>query len=358
MKSFLASLTVVTAATLIVGCGKSADSFSLLSDASSYKQNSVYTPRKVDILWVIDNSGSMASSQRNLTDNFQSFIQKFLQTDSDFHMAVTTTDAFLSPYASQYSAYSRIRDGVTNQDMNNHSGVFVMRKDTPNLNSVFLTNVTQGIRGSGDERAFSSMETTLNDSWNASFRRPDAFLAVIIVSDEDDFSHNDLTTGMNGYYFTENYSDPNMFSVQHYMDFLTNFTASAGAGTNFSVNAITIFDQVCFDQLKGNGQKFSQRYGQLVTASSGKLISLCSDFSTSLQDLSKSILELSSEFALSRIPIESTIVVTVNGVSVPQDAANGWTYKAASNSIIFHGNAIPQAGADVRINFDPAGVKN
>lgn len=334
------------------------DSFSRLADASSYKQNSVYTPRKVDILWVVDNSGSMASSQKNLTDHFQSFIEKFMQTNSDFHMAVTTTDAYLTPYDSLYADYSKIRDGVTNQDLNNHSGVFVMKKDTPNLNNVFLTNITQGIRGAGDERAFSSIEATLKDTRNAGFRRADAFLAVIIVSDEDDFSHNDLTTGLAGYYFTENYSDPNMFSIQRYMDFLTNFTSAAGSGTNFSVNAITIFDQACFDQLKGNGQKFSQRYGQLVTASSGKLISLCSDFSTSLQDLSRSILELSSEFSLARLPIESTIVVTVNGVVVPQGATNGWTYKSASNSIVFHGSAIPQAGADVRINFDPAGVKN
>lgn len=358
MKSFIASLTMATTiATMVTGCGKSADSFSLLSDASSYKQNATYVPRKVDILWVIDNSGSMATSQKNLTDHFGSFIEKFVQTDSDFHMAVTTSDAYLAPYLNNFN-FSRIRDGVTNGVLNQHSGVFVMKKDTPNLSSVFLTNITQGTKGSGDERAFSSFEETLQNPWNVDFRRPDAFLAVIIVSDEDDFSHNDFTTGTSGYYFTEDYNDPTMFTIQHYMDYLTNFTSTGGAGKNFSVNAITIFDDACYNQLKGNGQKKSRRYEELVTASAGTLISLCSDFSQSLQVLSESIVELSSVFALNRIPLEATIVVIVDGVTVPKDATNGWTYDAAANSIAFHGTAIPQAGADVKINFDPAGVKN
>jgi hypothetical protein len=357
MKSFLASLTILTAAALMVGCGKSADSFSLLSDGSSYKQNATYVPRKVDILWVIDNSGSMASSQANLAAHFQSFIQNFQNAGSDFHMAVTTSDAYMAPYYNDFTR-SRIRDGVTDSDRNQHSGVFVMTPSTANLSQVFLTNITQGIRGSGDERVFSSFEETLKNSWNSSFRRTDASLAIIMVSDEDDFSHNDFTTGMNGYYFTEDYNDPTLFSIQHYMDFLTSYTATAGAGKNFTVNAITIHDDACYNQLKGSGQKKSQRYEALVAASGGTLISLCSDFTQSLQDLSKSIVQLSSKFQLNRIPVESSIVVIVDGVTVPHDAANGWIYESASNSIAFYGTAIPQAGADVVINFDPAGVKN
>lgn len=357
MKGFIASLTILTATTLVVGCSKSADSFSLLADGSSYKQNANYVPRKVDILWVVDNSGSMQSSQANLAANFNSFIQKFIQTDSDFHMAVTTSDAFLAPYYNDFTM-SRIRDGVTDANLNQHSGVFVMNKNTPNLSNVFLTNITQGIRGSGDERAFSSFEETLKNPWNASFRRADAFLAIIIVSDEDDFSHNDFTTGLQGYYFSEDYNDPKMYSIQHYVNFLTNYTAGSSAGKNFSVNAITIFDSACYNQLKGNGQKLSKRYGELVNATGGQLVSLCSDFSQSLQLLSESIVELSSVFQLNRFPIEETIVVMVNNVVVPKDAINGWTYDAATNSIAFHGTAIPQAGADVKINFDPAGVKN
>lgn len=354
MKCRLATLTIAAAATLLTGCNKSADSFSLLADASSYKQNAQYIPRKVDVLWVVDNSGSMENSQTRLANSFQSFINKFIQTDSDFHMAVTTSDAFLAPYHSTYADYSRIRDGAGAV----HSGVFVMDKNTPDMANVFLKNIKQGINGSGDERAFSSMMQTLNDPWNVNFRRPDAFLAIIIVSDEDDFSHNDSANGLTSYYFTENYADPKMYSVQSYIDSLTSFTAAGGAGKNFSVNTISILDSACLTQLKDSAQKIGQRYIELADATGGQKISLCSDFSQSLQVLSESIVELSSVFQLTREPIVESISVVVDGVVVPQDAANGWTYDAATISIAFHGTAIPAAGADVRINFDPTGVKN
>jgi hypothetical protein len=198
----------------------------------------------------------------------------------------------------------------------------------------------------------------LTDARNSAFRRPDAFLAVIIVSDEDDFSHNDNTNGMNTYNFMENYNDPSMYSIQHYVDFLTNFTASAGAGKNFSVNTISILDSACLNKLQNSAQKIGQRYKQLASATGGKATSLCDDFSDSLKVLADAIVDLSSEFKLTREPIESTISVTVIGVVVPKDAVNGWTYNASAISISFHGSAVPAAGADVRINFDPKGVKN
>lgn len=354
MKSRLATLTFVTAtAAMIVGCNKSVDSYSLLADGSSYKQNAEYIPRKVDILWVVDNSGSMETSQSDLAVNFKSFIGKFVASGSDFRMAVTTSDAFLAPYYNN-DARARLKPG---KDLTGQAH-YVMTPDTPDLENVFLTAIKVGIKGSGDERAFSSFKEALTNSINDGFHRSDAFLAVIIVSDEDDFSHNDLTTGMDGYYFTENYNDPKIYSVQSYIDFLTDFTAAGGPGKNFSVNTISILDQACLDLRKDSAQKIGKRYMELADAAGGQQISICSDFSQSLQSLSESIVELSSVFSLGREPIIESITVTVNGAAVPEDPDNGWTYDPATWSIAFHGSAVPAAGADVRINYDPAGVKN
>ncbi|QDG51510.1 hypothetical protein FIV42_12370 [Persicimonas caeni] len=48
-------------------------------------------PEKVDILWVIDNSGSMCQEQEALRDEFDSFIEEFTARNIDFHIGVTTT---------------------------------------------------------------------------------------------------------------------------------------------------------------------------------------------------------------------------------------------------------------------------
>jgi hypothetical protein len=369
MTGRFATLSLSAAAVLFMACGKSADSFSLLADGSSFKQNSAYVPRKVDVLWVIDNSGSMATSQQKLASNFKAFIRRFTGGNTDFRMAVTTTDAYLVPYYNDTTdptqprySLARLRPG---KDLSNNLH-YTMDPSTPDLENVFLTAIQQGISGAGDERAFSSFEQALSSPLNTGFHRPGAFLSVIIVSDEDDFSHNDLSDDpanrMKKYYFSENYNDPNMYSITKYTDFLKQFTAGDGAGKNFSVNSISSIDEACATILRNGqanaAQKVSHRYFSLVDATGGVKGSLCSDFGQTLDIISGSILNLSSVFQLNRVPNPDTIVIYVNGVVVPPGAVDGWTYDAATNSISFNGTAIPAAGADVNITFDPAGVKN
>ncbi len=45
----------------------------------------------IDILWMIDNSGSMCEEQKVLRENFQTFIQQLTRTTINFHIGVTTT---------------------------------------------------------------------------------------------------------------------------------------------------------------------------------------------------------------------------------------------------------------------------
>ena len=47
---------------------------------------------KVDILWVIDNSLTMADEQAEVADKFGEFIQSIESTGLDFHVGVITTD--------------------------------------------------------------------------------------------------------------------------------------------------------------------------------------------------------------------------------------------------------------------------
>src|SRR5205085_9381823 len=60
----------------------------------SFKQNNAVFNNQIDILWVVDNSGSMNPYQTNLTNNFSSFINNFQNKGYDFHISVTTSDTF------------------------------------------------------------------------------------------------------------------------------------------------------------------------------------------------------------------------------------------------------------------------
>lgn len=356
LKEFSISIYFMLLALLVSSCQKSNDSFSLLSEQSTFKQGTSLTARKIDILWVVDNSGSMQSSQDNIANNFRSFIQKFQQKNYDFQIGVTTSDAYLA-YHYNDNNRSKLKDGARlSSSVTTSSGYNIIDKFTANIESTFLINITQGTLGSGDERAFMSMQHALLNPLNSSFKRQGSYLAVIIVSDEEDFSHNDYQNGVSSYYFTENYNDPKMYSVQSYVNFLDSYTNSTATLRNYSVSSIYIPNSTCLSQL-GTGRKISQRYPQLSDLTGGVKASLCGNFADSLQLISDTVLDLASVFELDREPIPETIVVTVNGAFVPQGATNGWTYEAAANTISFHGTAVPPADANITINFDPKTVK-
>lgn len=347
----------------IAGCDKSGGySYSLLSANQSFGQSASTVNNKVDILWVVDNSSSMTPLQTNLVNNFNSFISNFQTKGYDFRMAVTTTDAYLANAAfNNDPTQSSFRDGVGST----HTGVFVIDSTTPNLTQTFVTNASQGQAGSGDERAFSSFQEALNNPANANFVRSDSFFSIIILSDEDDFS--DITRPQGSWLVSggipdHDYQNPNMPSVDSYLSYLDTFTNSASAtNRRYNVSAIAVLDSTCLNQHIPDAPStvVGQRYVQMANETNGVVGSICdANYSTTLQNIQQKILELSTQFPLNRTPVISSIVVIVNGQTIPQDPTNGWTYISTANAIQFHGTAIPPQGASISVSFDPATVKN
>lgn len=354
-KKMMTSLGVV----LTLGttaCSKSA-SFSLLSDSNNFQQNSSETNGKIDVLYVIDNSGSMASSQTNLSNNFASFIAEFDAKGFDYQIAVTTTDSYKALYDTNpttAAAKAKFRDGL-----NSHTGVFVITPNTPDVINTFRTNMAQGTSGNGDERAFQSMQAALTAQVNIDlgFPREDAFLSVIIVSDEDDFSRasSSSTDGTNHVY-------TNTYPVSDYVSFLDGYMGADAStrSSKYNVNSITIPDQACMNQIGGNAQIIGTRYVQLSNQTNGIVGSICSNFGPTLANISAKIIELVTQFYLNRLPVESTLEVFVNGVSITKlssSAGNGFLYHADTNSITFHGTAVPGPGASIQVKFDPTSIR-
>jgi hypothetical protein len=353
----------------ITNCGDSGSSFSLGAAADSFQQSAGAINDKIDILWVIDNSGSMQSSQSNLTDNFSHFISGFAAKGLDYRMAFTTTDAYR--YRSNFQNNTncvRFRDQQLTSSCNpasgsSASGYKIITPTLPGpaqLTNIFTKNANVGILGSGDERAFESMTDALTHSVNApdAFLRPDSFMAVIIISDEDDFSWSGTS---NKGVIPPNYNDPALYTVDSYVTALDTITNSTGANRRYNVNSIGIYDQACLDQLnaQASGRQIGVRYGQLADKTSGMKASLCGDFATSLESIADYLLTLATQFYLSRIPKPETIKVVVNGNTVPDRATNpagdgGWQYDSTTNSIKFYGfNYIPPTGSVISVDYDP-----
>lgn len=357
-KLLFASALAVT----YTGCEKGAGSFSVLTNASQYVQSDAYAARKVDVLFVVDNSSSMSSSQSNLANNFDSFIQRLISRGFDFRIGVTTTDTYYQAQAPAGStcpksgvdlclpSYARLRSGTTPAsnviDSNDYD--FNFPSEVQRLKDTFKANALVGIIGSGDERAFSSFKATLQSSLNSDFRRSDAYLAVVILSDEDDFSYDSLASNNDSY--------TGLHTVQSYKDFLDTYTSGV-AGSDYSVSTISVLDETCRASLytASGQQKIGQRYIQLADLTGGTKNSLCGSFSSALDNISNNIVvQAKPVFKLSKKPILSSVVVVVNGVKVPQSDTDGWSYDAAKNTITINGSTYaPIAKQTVSIYFDP-----
>jgi hypothetical protein len=347
-------LGAIMALGLMNSCVKGDPSFSLLGENTQLSISPQYevVPTKIDVLWVVENSDSMETSQQALIDNFSRFINRFITKQYDFRIGVTTPDAWLGKFIPGEEGRLRLKDGANGQ----HSGVFVIDRNTPNLSHVFMVNARQGILGHSDERPFQSVEEVLSFPGNSDFRRPDAFLAVIIISDEDDFSNNSI------FNLENQYNDPRIIPISHYKNFFDNL---AGIG-NYSINAVAIKDQNCLNQLNngsGAARKIGVRYMQMAEATGGVVQSLCDDFGSSLEFISDTILTknpVNLNFKLDREPRIETLQVLINGVAITQDPVNGWVYDPATMIVSLHGQAADQIqnGGQINIVFDPLRPKN
>lgn len=339
---------------LTTGCGGGDTTYSLLQDEASFNQASSTINNKIDVLWIVDNSGSMLSSQQNLAANFPAFINKFSSRAYDFQLAVNTSDAYIaeSPLWDSYynrnprpvyygglemSLKGRFRDG-------SGQGFHVLTPSTPDLANKFIANVMVGTNGRGDERSFDSMRATLSSPHNSGFVRQGGHLAVILVTDEDDFSNRSQTA-------YESYVSQ-LTPVSDYVSYLDTLTGSSGAGRHYSVNTISVPDLACLNSIYNGAQKVGTRVQQLAQATGGANGSICGDFADELAAIADSIVQLSTRFSLgNKRPIASTIVVRVNGQVV-----SDWVYDQPTNSIVFVNQYAPPQGSIINVAFDPEAV--
>lgn len=121
---------------------------------------------KVDILFVIDNSGSMSSHQKNLALNIEKFITIFANSADipDFKLGICTTES------------SHVKTFLKS-DLLANDLLFI---------KLFQEAIKVGTDGSATEKG---LEMALN-AINSSFSRSDALLFINIISDELDDSPN------------------------------------------------------------------------------------------------------------------------------------------------------------------------
>lgn len=165
----------------------------------------VISAQKTDLLFVIDNSGSMEDEQEAIARELPAFLDELRQgngVEQDFRVGVITTTVYLralldnNDYVTNYPDQSGRLQPV--KDARNQPTVErYLDEEDPELLEKFRRLVQQGIKGSGQETPFEAVRlavtpplstTPIADGGNGGFLRDGARLVVVVVSDEEDCS--------------------------------------------------------------------------------------------------------------------------------------------------------------------------
>ncbi len=259
----------------------------------------------LDVMVVVDSSGSMKEEQINLSTKLQPLLSAVV--NSDWRIAINTTDP----------SNGCIVDVVDNEDSN------IAMKFEDAILSI-------GTSGSGNERgvlqAVSGLKgECLSEGWV----RSSSTVAVVIVSDEDNCSDGTMC-GSNDY-----------ANTSYLKDYLSSIR---DIGDQAKVYGI-ISDPVnpC-----GSAYNHAPLYKSLAIETGGDIGDICeADYSVTLSKISESIaLQLKDQYALEYEPSSSgAVAVKVNGES----KLAGVHYSISGNVVSFI--EVPSEGSIIEISY-------
>ncbi len=289
-------------------------------------------PAPVDILWVVDTSCSMLDEQEALADNFPGFTEFFLETGVQFRLGVTSTNIGEEESVGLDGA---LNDGWLDQD-------------SEELQEEFVTRALMGIdEGHSSEKGLHAAWTALEElgeTTNAGFVRDEANLAIVVVSDEPDFS----TLGQPG---SDDFIGPEDFSA-----WLDGFK---GEPERSQLSGIVGVSPDGVDSPEGCNQEQGSQQGEgayrgtgyleAAAATDGVWQSICSeDWSEMLRYLGLLTAGLQDTFVLSRTAYPISIQVTVAGARTLD-----WEFDVESNSVSFTtSESLPRPGDVIEIEYE------
>jgi len=373
-------LAAVAAALVAAGCGQ------VPPNAVTACQHLAVAEDRTDILFVVDDSGSMYDKQQILARNFGAFIDRLAASPARnlFQIGVTTTSVdrydqgrFSTTFAPTGACPAPPADGqpyprgalvsVSGPDVpearlqSTTAPPRILAAGSASLAADFTRNVAVGVCGSGREQGLEAARLALSEPTlsgaNAGFVRQGARLVLVIVSDDDDCSDPEHTGT------SEEPPGCTTYPVQGYLDFFAQpiggeskdlFVAAIAA-----VDPATLAPSACTEADGAQAEHPATRYKAFVDAFGprGLVDSVCNaNFESTLVAIASRI---SQEVPLAGAPADPRLLAvavvhadgtrqacTVKEEGQPQAADVTYVPPTGSRppSLVFGGACALQAG--------------
>ncbi|MBI5546836.1 MAG: choice-of-anchor D domain-containing protein [Deltaproteobacteria bacterium] len=320
----------VTSGAMVVGMARLAGR----GESTPFQTETFRAPTKVDVLLVVDNSGSMFDKQASLGATFNSFVSYAVAHQVDYQIAVTTTGIDIA-HGGQ----------ADNWGIGDENGCLVpldgsrsrlITTQTPSAAQLYAQNTSPGIDGNYIELlirpAFLALSQPNLGTCTAGFLREDAALAVVVVSDAAD--QDTLPVSFYQRYFMSLKGTANQITFSG----LVPGAAQTGSCT-WDDSGIT-----------------SARVEQLITGFAGRREDICtSDWPGALQRIGETAFGLRTRYFLSGVPdLSSPVTVQIDGFEYPALGEFGdvrWQYNSTAMAIDFAPAAVPDHDAIITVSY-------
>ncbi len=241
---------------------------------------------RIDVLVVIDNSGSMDTEQANMAMRFGTFLDKL--NGLNWQVGIVTTDV---------SSNAVLKDGRLIQ-YKDRPGQYVVTSlmDPAVAKADFAATIQRAkSEGSGNEQGIAATyraikrsqdPTKAENAPNVGLFRSDAALAVVVVTDADE-------------------TNPAGTQEQNKPESLVNLVKTTWPGKAFSYHSIIVKpgDTAC-KGINGN-ENFGQQYANLSALTGGVVGSVCAtDYAAQLGTIGQSSVELVRSVSLDCAPVD------------------------------------------------------
>ncbi len=287
----------------------------------------------VDVLFVVDDSASLAEIQTGLASAGDSLLAAMAGVD--WQIGVTTTD---------YADPNR-----RGRLVETPAGT-LLTADTASVSERFRFAVNVGTEGAAQQKglqsAWAAVTPPLLTHENLGLRRDGSRLALVFVSDGDDCSDDGAL------------DDNNPDACNLRPDLLV--------PTSDYRNRFAELGDVTVHALvePGNGEAGcglgspGTRYVAVSRATGGHVAAPCGAWEQLGTALGAELAGQRSGFPLRVVPQPETLVVTIEGADgtstdVVEDSTRveGWSFDAAANAVFFHGTVVAPVGSTVRIAY-------
>lgn len=289
----------------LASCGRKSDLLYYIKDVPPqvfegvHKLKELQGESQVDILWVVDNSGSMGSYQQDLIKNADTFINDFVTKGGlEWKMGILSSSTFSEPYI-----------GFT-------PATLLTYQTKDNIDRFKAAVRKLGTSGDVSEKFFAPVQNHLGKY--PDFVRKRASLAIIFLTDAPEQSRITAAT---------------------YLSSLKAIKGDLKKVVSYGVFASVDFGcQFTDEQWNYAGSP----YEEVINTTKGKVYKLCNtDFGKNLADLGKDLVDRIKRpfIALESRPVIASVRVIYRGKDLqggPVDQGGLWVYDFDLNRVVFH----------------------